>query len=68
MMDTMDLAQQQVAENLAHHLAVAISRPQRSSAFFCEDCEGVIPEARRRAVMGVVTCVSCQATREAYAR
>lgn len=26
----------------------------------CEDCDAVIPEARRRAIPGVRLCVSCQ--------
>ncbi len=30
----------------------------------CEDCDSVIPEARRRAVAGVTLCVACQETRD----
>ena len=26
----------------------------------CEDCDGVIPEARRKAMPGVCLCVACQ--------
>lgn len=32
----------------------------RDSASHCRLCDGLIPVARRRAVPGVQTCVSCQ--------
>lgn len=35
------------------------------SAEFCEECEGEIPEARRKAVAGVQLCTSCQSKAEA---
>lgn len=34
------------------------------SALECEDCGDPIPEARRKAMLGCVTCVRCQALRE----
>lgn len=34
------------------------------SALVCRVCEGPIPEARRRALPGVQTCVDCQADLE----
>ncbi|MEL5316587.1 TraR/DksA C4-type zinc finger protein [Serratia ureilytica] len=34
------------------------------SAFVCEECDAPIPAARRAAVPGVDTCVSCQQIRE----
>ena len=30
------------------------------SLHYCEECDNVIPEARRKAVIGVRLCVSCQ--------
>jgi len=30
----------------------------------CEECDEIIPEARRRAVPGVRLCVACQAERD----
>jgi phage/conjugal plasmid C-4 type zinc finger TraR family protein len=36
--------------------------PHGESMSLCEDCDGVIPEARRLAVPGVRRCVNCQAT------
>jgi len=44
--------------------AVALARSRLSigdSLKHCEECEAVIPEARRKAVSGVRLCVSCQA-------
>lgn len=64
MADSMDLVQQRVEENLAHALANAIKRPTAPSAFFCEDCDAPIPEARRRAVLSVTRCVDCQEMQE----
>ncbi len=34
--------------------------PQGESARRCEECDQVIPEARRQAIPGVRLCVSCQ--------
>lgn len=34
------------------------------SATDCEDCDCPIPEARRAAVSGCVTCIDCQSLRE----
>lgn len=60
MADSMDLVQQRVEENLAHALANTIKRPTAPSAFFCEDCDAPIPEARRKALDGVTQCVACK--------
>ncbi|WP_338506641.1 TraR/DksA family transcriptional regulator [Erwinia aphidicola] len=60
MADSMDLVQQRVEENLAYALAKAIKHPTAPSAFFCEDCDAPIPEARRKALDGVTQCVSCK--------
>lgn len=35
------------------------------SAEFCDECGDPIPEARRKAVPGVRTCVQCQSGRDA---
>ncbi len=43
--------------------AVARARselPRGESLSHCEECNAVIPEARRRAVAGVRLCVGCQ--------
>lgn len=34
--------------------------PQGESATHCEECEALIPEARRLAVPGVTLCIQCQ--------
>lgn len=64
MADSMDLVQQREAENLARHLANATQRPVMPSAFFCEDCDAPIPEARRKALHGVTLCVHCKEAEE----
>ena len=38
------------------------------SAFECEDCGEVIPQARRVAVLGCTTCIDCQTERERHAK
>ncbi|WP_111496784.1 MULTISPECIES: DksA/TraR family C4-type zinc finger protein [Marinobacter] len=35
--------------------------PQGESSKFCEECDALIPRARREALPGVKLCVSCQA-------
>ena len=32
----------------------------RESAYFCEDCDQLIPEARRAVIKGVTRCIKCQ--------
>jgi len=34
------------------------------SALHCEECEAAIPELRRKAIVGVRLCVSCQSEQE----
>lgn len=52
--------------------ALARWREQQSgaavSAFECVDCGEPIPQARREALIGCQTCVSCQAERERHAK
>ncbi len=38
--------------------------PDGESSIHCEECETVIPEARRKAMPGVRLCVSCQSAHE----
>lgn len=38
--------------------------PVGDSALFCVACDEEIPEARRRALPGVKTCIACQSGRD----
>ena len=38
--------------------------PRGESLRRCEDCDAVIPEARREAVPGVRLCIACQSERD----
>jgi phage/conjugal plasmid C-4 type zinc finger TraR family protein len=38
--------------------------PEGQGSTHCEECETLIPEARRKAIPGVRLCVSCQSKRE----
>jgi len=42
--------------------------PRGESLTHCEECDGVIPDARREAILGVRLCVSCQEKRDEKAR
>jgi len=68
MADSMDMAQQRADELLARNIASVVGRTVSVSASFCEDCDEPIPEQRRRAVCGVIRCVSCQDMTERYSR
>ena len=39
--------------------------PAGEGSTFCDECGEPIPEARRKALPGVRTCVSCQTARDA---
>jgi phage/conjugal plasmid C-4 type zinc finger TraR family protein len=39
--------------------------PAGEGSEYCEDCGDRIPEARRRALPGTRTCISCQSQRDA---
>jgi phage/conjugal plasmid C-4 type zinc finger TraR family protein len=41
--------------------------PKGDGATHCRECDEPIPEARRRALPGVVTCIACQSGRDARA-
>jgi phage/conjugal plasmid C-4 type zinc finger TraR family protein len=45
-------------------LRARASTPQGNSATHCDECGEPIPRARRRALPGVRTCVSCQSARD----
>ncbi len=58
--------QEQIDASVADEVARARSRLARGeSRTQCEDCDEPIPEARRKAVPGVLRCVSCQAELDA---
>lgn len=60
MPDIIDIAQEHAAEMLALQIAAARPKSAAVSSTFCESCDAPIPEARRRAVIGVSTCATCQ--------
>ncbi|MBN7122403.1 hypothetical protein BSU01_11880 [Erwinia billingiae] len=64
MADSMDIVQARVEEELARNVANATQRPVRVSEFFCLECGDEISEARRRAIIGVERCVTCQEVSE----
>jgi phage/conjugal plasmid C-4 type zinc finger TraR family protein len=53
--------QEQIDDTVADGVQRARARlPSGESAEECQECGEPIPEARRRAVPGVQTCVACQ--------
>lgn len=64
MADSMDLVQQREAETLERQIKQAVNRPVRASALLCGECGEPIPEARRVALKGTSTCVTCQEVSE----
>ncbi|HFD2059438.1 TraR/DksA C4-type zinc finger protein [Serratia marcescens] len=64
MADLMDYEQERQALVLEAQITNARKSSARPSAFVCEECDAPIPAARRAAVPGVDTCVSCQQIRE----
>lgn len=53
--------QDQIDASIEEAISLARSRlPQGESLTHCEECDAVIPEARRAAVPGVRLCVKCQ--------
>jgi len=60
MPDIIDIAQDRAAEMLAHQITAARPKAAAASSSFCEECNEPIPEARRRALVGVSTCATCQ--------
>ncbi|BBO72232.1 hypothetical protein DSCA_61620 [Desulfosarcina alkanivorans] len=57
--------QDQIDASVEDAVKLARSRlPDGEGSTHCEECERLIPEARRRAVPGVRLCVSCQSALE----
>jgi phage/conjugal plasmid C-4 type zinc finger TraR family protein len=57
--------QDQIDASIEDAVKLARSRlPDGESFTHCEECETVIPEARRKAVPGVRLCVDCQSELE----
>ena len=57
--------QQQIDASVNDAIKLARSRlTDGESSTHCEECDEVIPEARRKAIPGVKLCVSCQADLE----
>ena len=57
--------QDQIDASLKDAVKLARSRlPHGESLTHCEECESVIPAARRKAIPGVRLCVSCQSKLE----
>ena len=57
--------QEQIDASVEDAVRLARSRlPDGDGSIHCEECETLIPEARRNAIPGVHLCVSCQSTHE----
>lgn len=65
--------QDQIDDSVSDAIDAARARlPQhkdwQDSAAFCDLCDEPIPEARRKAVPGVRTCIACQSGRDSAVR
>jgi phage/conjugal plasmid C-4 type zinc finger TraR family protein len=59
--------QEQIEDSVKDALASARARmPSGAGSAECEACGEPIPEARRRALPGARTCVSCQSARDKH--
>ncbi|MCS2608751.1 DksA/TraR family C4-type zinc finger protein [Halomonas dongshanensis] len=57
--------QEQIESTLEDAVQRARSEmPKGESRRHCEECDAVIPEARRKAVPGVRLCIECQSERD----
>ena len=57
--------QDQIDATLEDAVQLARSRlPDGESSLNCEECDALIPDARRKAVPGVRLCIKCQAELE----
>lgn len=56
----------QIAASIEDELRRMQSRrmPGAESRTHCAECDEVIPEERRRAILGVKLCIDCQAARD----
>ncbi|CAE1145029.1 MULTISPECIES: TraR/DksA family transcriptional regulator [Serratia] len=68
MPDLLDAAQELSELTLANQIAKARPHQYGPSAYFCEACGDLIPDARRVLIPGVTRCVTCQEIHEAKAR
>ena len=60
-----EAVQDQIDASVEDAVKQARSRlPDGEGLTHCEECEALIPEARRKAISGVRLCVSCQSTLE----
>ncbi|MGA7146260.1 MAG: DksA/TraR family C4-type zinc finger protein [Desulfobacterales bacterium] len=60
-----EAVQEQIDATVESAVQLAKSRlPDGESLTHCEECEGEIPEARRKAMPGIRYCVRCQSERE----
>ena len=60
-----EAVQDQIDASVEDAVKLARSRlPDGEGSTYCEECETVIPEARRKAIPGVRLCVSCQSDLE----
>ena len=66
MADLADIAGIDIESELEHHLAQQRLKTEtnKESAFYCIECDDVIPHQRRVAIRGVQMCVSCQTDAE----
>ena len=59
--------QDQIDASVEDAVKLARSRlPEGEGSNHCQECEEIIPEARRKAIPGVRLCVSCQAELEKH--
>ena len=59
--------QEQIDATVADAVELARSRmTEGESSIHCEECESLIPEARRKALPGVSFCVGCQSELEKH--
>jgi phage/conjugal plasmid C-4 type zinc finger TraR family protein len=57
--------QDQIDASVKDAVTLARSRlPDGTGSTHCEECDSVIPEARRKAIPGVRICISCQSALE----
>jgi phage/conjugal plasmid C-4 type zinc finger TraR family protein len=57
--------QDQIDASVGDAVKLARSRlPEGEGASHCQECDALIPEARRKAIPGVRLCVSCQSALE----
>ncbi len=59
--------QDQIDASVEDAVKLARSRLTKGESLTrCEDCDRVIPDARRKAIPGIRHCITCQAEREKH--